>query len=282
MKKLIAFITALIMVCLLSACGAEDVTSVADKGSVVESSETVQPQQTPTASKNDTAEKKNTATASKTHKHKYTAVKTAATCKQQGYTTYTCSCGDTYTDDYVDGACEFENNKCKYCGKADLDGLYANLKAWVLKNGTVNGDYVYYSKSSDVYGGYANENFSLCYWNDTEKLEFCLHSPLNDTYSHNFYIYIPKKQNGKFDYISSYYYRDTGESKYESKGVIEAAEFTSNYPLKSTDYYGSAERQNSFLEESRVGICDLLNCMKKFLTQENTGYTLSDVGFANF
>ena len=35
------------------------------------------------------------------HTHNYTAVVTAPTCTAQGYTTYTCLCGDTYVDDYV-------------------------------------------------------------------------------------------------------------------------------------------------------------------------------------
>ena len=33
--------------------------------------------------------------------HDYVAVVTAPTCTQQGYTTYTCDCGDTYKSDYV-------------------------------------------------------------------------------------------------------------------------------------------------------------------------------------
>lgn len=36
------------------------------------------------------------------HTHSYTAVVTAPTCKEQGYTTYTCSCNDSYVSDYVD------------------------------------------------------------------------------------------------------------------------------------------------------------------------------------
>ena len=35
------------------------------------------------------------------HQHAYEAVVTAPTCTEQGFTTYTCSCGDTYTDTYV-------------------------------------------------------------------------------------------------------------------------------------------------------------------------------------
>jgi hypothetical protein len=39
-----------------------------------------------------------TPTQTPTHTHSYTQTVTAATCTEQGYTTYTCSCGDTYTD----------------------------------------------------------------------------------------------------------------------------------------------------------------------------------------
>lgn len=36
------------------------------------------------------------------HTHNYTAHVTSPTCTEQGYTTYTCSCGDVYRADYVD------------------------------------------------------------------------------------------------------------------------------------------------------------------------------------
>ena len=36
------------------------------------------------------------------HVHKYTSVVTAPTCTVKGYTTYTCTCGDTYTADEVE------------------------------------------------------------------------------------------------------------------------------------------------------------------------------------
>ena len=40
--------------------------------------------------------------AEQEHKHNYKSVITAPTCTEQGYTTYTCECGDSYVDDYVD------------------------------------------------------------------------------------------------------------------------------------------------------------------------------------
>ena len=36
------------------------------------------------------------------HEHSYTAVVTEPTCTEQGYTTYTCECGDSYVADYTD------------------------------------------------------------------------------------------------------------------------------------------------------------------------------------
>ena len=35
------------------------------------------------------------------HKHAYITSETAPTCLEQGFTTYTCICGDSYVDDYV-------------------------------------------------------------------------------------------------------------------------------------------------------------------------------------
>ena len=35
------------------------------------------------------------------HTHSYTETVTAPTCTEQGFTTHTCSCGDSYVDNYV-------------------------------------------------------------------------------------------------------------------------------------------------------------------------------------
>ena len=51
------------------------------------------------------------------HIHTYTPDVTAPTCTEQGYTTYTCDCGDSYVDDYVDATGHaFENGICTACG----------------------------------------------------------------------------------------------------------------------------------------------------------------------
>ena len=160
--------------------------------------------------------------------------------------------------------------------------IYGYLKDFVIENGTLKGDYCRISKTADNYGGYATEDFSLYYWGDTDTIEFCLHSVIDDTFSINFYLYVPKVYTGEYDYTSSYYYRDSGVPLYEAKGTIQANSFTESYPLLCTKYTGTTEEQDDFMELSREGICDLIKCLEKFIEVENIKYSFEDFGFKNF
>ena len=52
--------------------------------------------------------------------HSYTAVITAPTCIEQGYTTYICSCGDSYVSDYTDiVSCNYIDGVCTACGELE-------------------------------------------------------------------------------------------------------------------------------------------------------------------
>ena len=54
------------------------------------------------------------------HTHSYTAAVTVPTCTEQGYTTYTCSCGDSYKSDYKDAlGHDYQNGTCTRCGAKD-------------------------------------------------------------------------------------------------------------------------------------------------------------------
>lgn len=65
--------------------------------------------------------------------HSYEAVVTAPTCTKAGYTTYTCACGDTYTEageaalghNYVNGTCDVCNTKVIY---------FVNVEKWTKVN----------------------------------------------------------------------------------------------------------------------------------------------------
>ena len=59
------------------------------------------------------------------HKHDYTQTVTAPTCTEQGFTTNTCECGDSYNDNYIDArGHNYIDGKCDICG-ADHDCDYS-------------------------------------------------------------------------------------------------------------------------------------------------------------
>ena len=160
--------------------------------------------------------------------------------------------------------------------------IYGYFKNFVVQNGTLNGDYCSYWNSADKYGGSSLDDFTLYYWGDTDTVEFCLHRVVDDTFSVNYYLLVPKDPADDYGYICSYYYRDNGEPLYEARGTISAAEFTRNYPLNCTEYTGSPDQQDDFMEMSRQGICELLDCLKKFTVVEKLDYSFSDMGFSMF
>jgi hypothetical protein len=54
------------------------------------------------------------------HTHSYTSTVTAPTCENQGYTTYTCSCGNTYTGNVTSAlGHSYSNGVCIRCGAQD-------------------------------------------------------------------------------------------------------------------------------------------------------------------
>ncbi len=54
------------------------------------------------------------------HVHAYNAVVTAPTCTDKGYTTYTCTCSDSYVSDYVDAlGHDYEDGVCGNCGQQE-------------------------------------------------------------------------------------------------------------------------------------------------------------------
>ena len=160
--------------------------------------------------------------------------------------------------------------------------LFSYCKNFAINIGSLNGDYSIYQQPASYYGGYDNEYFSISYWADSDMVEFCLHCPLSDTYSINFYLRMRGGYNGKYEYLSSKYFRDTGESLRSATGYIDPSVFSDSYPISCDSYEGSFDGQNEFMEESRVGMCDLIRCLKEFIKVENMECDFSDFDFVNF
>ena len=105
------------------------------------------------------------------HEHRYEAVVMAPTCTEQGYTTYTCRCGESYTADYVDALGHawgdwiviqeptttedgVEEHTCTRCGRSEqrsiakLENPFNDVAPgsffyepvmWAIENGITNG-----------------------------------------------------------------------------------------------------------------------------------------------
>lgn len=95
--------------------------------------------------------------SSEPHEHSYTSeVTKAATCTEAGTKTFTCSCGDTYTEDIeATGHTYGSNGKCAICGQNLPAGLYND--AGVL---TVSWDKLISDGTIHVTNGEVTTNYS--------------------------------------------------------------------------------------------------------------------------
>lgn len=68
--------------------------------------------------------------------HNYDIAVTPPTCTEQGFTTYTCDCGDSYIDDYKDATGEhiYENGVCTGCGDVKPGPTIVKQPIGAMKN----------------------------------------------------------------------------------------------------------------------------------------------------
>ena len=67
------------------------------------------------------------------HQHSYSSVITAPTCTTQGFTTYTCECGDVYTEIIEATGHSFDGSKCTICHYDKADSCSCNCHAGGIK-----------------------------------------------------------------------------------------------------------------------------------------------------
>ena len=79
------------------------------------------------------------------HTHSYSKKTTTPTCIEQGCTTDTWSCGDSYISDYTNVTSHsYSKYVCTMCGTVDKTNAYEYFKEWVKANGTQNGENIEY------------------------------------------------------------------------------------------------------------------------------------------
>ena len=92
------------------------------------------------------------------HIHKYYEHITLPTCSAKGYTTFSCSCGESYRDNYTDAlGHEYKDGKCTRCGKIDPSTVNVSFRD-VSKNAWYK-EAVDYAVSNGLMNGMGNNTF---------------------------------------------------------------------------------------------------------------------------
>lgn len=192
--------------------------------------------------------------------HRYSQKVTPPTCIEQGYTTYTCDCGDTYKSNYVAPSHRYSNYRCTECEAVDKSHAYEYLTAWVKENGIASGEYVEFEFISD------DCTYGISY---SAQSDYLFAFRMDDvTYSSIA--------------LDSYYYGCTyfGDyNEYEICGFLTPGTFTYNTALSHTRYIGDASSLPIVAELARAEVCDLLDWLDWCLMNYYTGLTVKDLGF---
>ena len=211
------------------------------------------------------------------HTHSYSQKITEPTCTEKGYTTYTCSCGDTYTSNYVEPKHTYTDYVCSKCGTVDKSHAYEYLVEWVKKNGKVNGEYINIYEYSDDF----NYQYSISYNASGDYLYVSVLSEGDEaTDTDDDYVSIDLSgKNQKFEYYCAYGYQPTD---YYTIGLIDGKTHTSNSPISCDTYYGASTKRPWFMEYTRLSIDITIKFLRSYLQQCVPEITINDLGFANF
>ena len=215
------------------------------------------------------------------HTHNYSKSVTAATCTERGYTTYTCSCGDTYKDDYTDFAHTYSKYKCSKCGEIDKLHTFEYLVNWVSTNGTANGQYyeIEFLKNE--------RKFAIVYDKQNNGITLSTSETRGDYF---FLTDIIFTEISETYYYSNLLYDLAYDScAIEFWGSIECEGYTKNTPLTYDGYKSDVVSgvDNTSVDTARTSICLLLLTVDALLTGEwgsagNSGLTIADLGFVSF
>ena len=122
------------------------------------------------------------ASSSSTHEHEYITKNTAPTCTEQGFTTHTCDCGETYVDGYVDALqhefvnytsdgnakCEENGTETAVCSRQDCQETDVRVE----EN----------SALGHQFGEYISDN-NATYTSDGTKTASCERAGCNETHT---------------------------------------------------------------------------------------------------
>lgn len=161
----------------------------------------------------------------------------------------------------------YSKHMCTKCGTVDTDHAYEYLMEWVKKNGEAYGSvisFTYYDESGDDLVMYSLE-YSAEY--DNLYIE-------TSSYSQDEYFYSSIQLDS---YFCGVYFLDC-----KVYGYIDAANFTSNYPITFKEYVGDESIKWDMVELTRLSANDLICWLDWCLEAYSVGITIQDLGFYSY
>lgn len=204
------------------------------------------------STKKSTPSKNTNKSSTVSHKHSHSKKVTMATCTEQGFTEYSCSCGDSYKNNYTNPSHTFSNYKCVNCGSMDKDNFYYYLDNLIKTRGVVNGEFMNYIilESNDNQTG-DSHSFAITYdaSNDVLNLNYLIKTGNN---IFMFRMIIPKKISGKYKYDSGLYKNNNfSETALYCEGEISSENYTKNSAIGCNKYNGDISQRSTFIDFTR-------------------------------
>lgn len=200
------------------------------------------------------------------HTHSYSKKVVEATCTEKGYTTYTCSCGDTYIGDYTNPSHIYTEFICRPCGAIDKDNAYKFLVEHVKSNGTVNGSFISITmrevdgkKYELKYDAQYECLWATCY-QSTQKSKCITTLLVEDGFYGLEYVYDSS--------ITS-----------DLTGFIEPKTFNENSAMTYEDYIGLDSAKLSMLNLARSSLVLTVVEMERYFDTNNVGLNVYALGY---
>lgn len=291
-KKILALLLVLCMLLCVSACGIKD--TVSDISSDITTTKITQSQTEETINSTESKVSTPTTTPSQTqsavqptpqpvpqpqHTHSYITTVKSATCTEQGYTTYTCSCGNTYNADFVTPSHKYTNYKCSVCGAIDKEHTFDYLVNWITKNGKIEG-----SEIKLIYT-YDDIEYNIVYTAQNDTFLFTASSVRDG----DFYFIGISNNESSDECVYSFRCTDleSQTNNFMFSGIIKKSTYTFDSPITYVDFSSDIglKVDNQLLEIPRVHINTLMIGIECILCGAfdgafgDSGITLADLGF---
>ena len=206
------------------------------------------------------------------HTHSYAEKIVEPTCFEKGYTIYTCSCGDSYKDDWTNTYehHNFENYECTVCGITPFD-YYID---WIKENGSFDENHYEfkYPNITDI-AGLENTQIEVLYYppRDTSDEYIALTCYDFDT---EIYTWIDLFCNDAEAYCMS-----GNDTYFDISTYIDITTFTTNTSIVPDKYEGGSYTYSSALECAQTEIALTILMHDRSMYDAGVGVSVVDLGF---